>query len=431
MARKGSKKKVRVRTAQAKQTSSGQAGKTAKEVTLLGHALRSLGGMGGAAVGGYLGNPAVGANVGSSLGAAISRWLGSGDYSVSQNSIVAKASNSIPSMHKTGQSIVVRHKEFLCEVVSASNFTVQRSFTLNPGLVGTFPWLSRLASSYQEYHIRGMVFHYVPTSGSAVSSSNNALGSVLLSTSYRSNDSPPGSKVEMLNEYWACESVPSETFAHPIECSPAENPYNIHYVRSGPVPSGDNQLLYDIGTTHLCVSGCQAAGNVLGDLWVTYEVEFKKPIMDSNVTQAAGWGAQMNVALPPVGSAFPSVAVTASVGNVPITGQNNVITIPVGYFGSFTFHLMFAPGGAYTGWTMTGSPTVSNCTLAPLCNGGSSTINVASFSNASGNTGSISYYAFAVVKPNRDVSATITVPSFSATTGTVANMYMLMQGTTD
>jgi len=283
---KNTKKTVLVRKQAQKKTQKSRQ-KITKEVGLLGKALRSLGGLGGGALGGMMGMPMAGSAAGTSLGAAISKWLGSGDYSVGSNSIVSQAvrgSASIPDMHRNDQSVVIRHKEFLGEIRSNTTFTINQSFELNPGLTPTFPWLARIATRFQEYRIRGMVFHYVPSSGSAIASTNNALGTVMLQTSYRSNDTPPSSKVELLNEYWSSEAVPSEPFCHPIECDPAENPFNIQYVRSGVVPTGDNKLLYDLGVTHVATSGQQQSGVVLGDLWVSYEVELKKPLIDSNVT---------------------------------------------------------------------------------------------------------------------------------------------------
>jgi hypothetical protein len=230
--------------------------------------------------------PSSGASVGSGLGAALSKWLGSGDYQVSSNSMVSamKASGSIPMMHKNDQTVVVRHKEFIGEIKSSQNYEVKYALELNPGVAQTFPWLSNIAKNYQEYRFKGIIFHYVPTSGSAIASTNNALGSVMLQTSYRATDAPPDSKRELLNEYWSTETSPAETTCHPIECNPSENPFNIQYVRQTDVPSGDNLLLYDLGRTYVATSGQQADGVTLGDLWVTYEVELKKPVLYSNVT---------------------------------------------------------------------------------------------------------------------------------------------------
>lgn len=272
-------------------------GNSPAEVSTLGKLIRQIGSLGGGTLGTYVGAPAAGAAAGNSLGAAISKWLGFGDYTVGTNSIVQKASTGIPMMHKEGQTVVIRHREFIGTVSSSIGFNVQTSYVLNPGDPNTFPWLSTIANSFQEYRFKGVVFHYIPTSGNAISGTSPSLGAVMMQTSYRSNDTAPSSKSELLNEYWSGEAVPSETFAHPIECNPAENPFNVQYVRRTGVPTGDNQLFYDLGVTHVATQGQLQSGNVLGDIWVTYEVELKKPIVASNVT--AGVDVFMGTAVSP------------------------------------------------------------------------------------------------------------------------------------
>jgi hypothetical protein len=311
-------------------------------------------------------------------------------------------------MHNSGQSVVVRHKEMLCEVVGASAFTVQRSFVLNPGIVQTFPWLSRIAGCFQEYTIKGMVFHYVPTSGT-YNAASPSLGSVLLQTSYRSNDTPPASKVEMLNEYCSNESVPSEPFAHPIECDPKENPFNVQYVRSGILPAGETQLMYDLGTTHLATSG-SPVGAVLGDLWVTYEVELRKPILDSNVTSSPGWTSSAAFLAPAVPAVFPASAVTTTVGNMPVTVQTSTMTIPVGYYGVFTILITAQISGIAA--SMAGTPTLTGCTLLTVNDAVSDQRFAYGVTGLTG-TSDLSYVV-RIAKLNRDTAATVVFPSLTA-----------------
>jgi hypothetical protein len=263
--------------------------KKKQEVTAIGQALRALGGLGGGYAGSYLGNPGLGAAAGTGFGAMVSKWLGQGDYTVSANSLLnsVRPDGTIPSMHKDGQSIVVRHKEFLGEITGSTAYTVQKRFSINPGDPSTFPWLAAIAAQYTEYKVRGMIYHYIPTSGMAVSTTNPALGSVMIQTSYRATEDAPVSKVEMMNEYWATEARPSEAFCHPIECDPKENPFNVQYIRSASVASTENVLMYDLGVTTVATSGCPASGNVLGDLWCTYEIELKKPKLANLNTESA------------------------------------------------------------------------------------------------------------------------------------------------
>lgn len=381
------------------------------QLTRLGAALRQLGSWGGGALGGLAGMPGVGADLGHSMGAAVSKWLGSGDYTVRSNSIL-RASNGIPMMHKEDQSVVVRHREYIGPISGSTGFTVSKALTLNPGNSATFPWLSRQASLYQEYEFKGLVFHYIPTSGTAVSSTSAALGSVMMQTSYRSNDSAPTSKQELLNEYWASESVPFNTFVHPIECDPKENRFgNVHYVRNGPVPAGDTPLLYDHGVTFIATSG-QQSFDIVGDLWVTYEVVLKKPIVNSNVTspfQAGIYQLQGVSNVSPLAIPLPDqVLLYRSIGDIGFTRLSNTqLRFDPGLIGRFFFrYLLRSNGSSFNTCNMTAAMTLTNATFVdPGIGGNSETINAGGLSN------SLIYHSIYFDVTDSSSSVTITLPT--------------------
>lgn len=336
------------------------------ELTRLGSLLRTLGGLGGTALGGMVGMGATGGNFGTGLGASLSRWLGSGDYTVSSNSITQKASaGTIPAMHQQGQSIIVRHREFLTEVRGSTTFLVRNEFNLNPGLSNTFPWLSGIANQYSQYKIKGMVFHYVPTSGN-IAAASPALGTVMIQTSYRATEAAATSKVEMLNEYWSSEAKPSDEFCHPIECDPKENPFNIQYVRSGSLPATENQLMYDLGTTRIAVSGQQTSNLVLGDLWVTYEIELKKPVV-TNLTnddiQTMTFSA--NAGITSIATVGTNPAVVFNSFNGTFTFGANTIIFPLGTVGEYQLTYYFQ------NVTLASTPSIgaTNCTPLATVNG--------------------------------------------------------------
>jgi hypothetical protein len=229
----------------------------------------------GAAAGGILGNPALGYQA----GAGISKWMGMGDYELTSNSIIEKHAKGVPFMHKSGQTTRVQHREYIQDVITSSSAgTFQTTqFPLNPGVSATFPWLSVLAQQYQEYTFKGLVFHFVSTSGDSVASTNTALGSVIMATQYRSTSAPFTNKTAMLNEYFSCDGKPSEDIAHPVECDPKENPFNVQYVRTGNVPSGEDEKMYDLGTFNFATVGYPGTSSNVGELWVTYDIELRKP----------------------------------------------------------------------------------------------------------------------------------------------------------
>jgi len=349
--------KVQLRAAPQKSKTATKKQNLQQEVTAIGRMLRSVGGIGGGALGAYLGAPPVlGTTVGTGLGALVSKWLGQGDYTVAGNSLVRQtASGSIPTMHTSDQTITVRHKEFLTSITGSQAFSVGRFFLLQPGDSNTFPWLSGLAHRFQQYRIKGMVFHYIPSSGTAVSGTNPALGTVMIQTTYRANDSPPASKAEMMNEYWASEAAPSEAFCHPIECSPRENPFMTHYIRTLPVPVGETPMMYDLGKTFIATQGMPADGNVVGDLWVTYEIELSKPNITSNVStdvmSATLTGAAD--ATHPLGNASLGVS-----GSIACTASGNTLTFPLGLVGEFV--VTFINQATATAY-IAGALTYTNC----------------------------------------------------------------------
>ena len=300
----------------------------------MGQVIRGLGALGGGAVGNMFGYADEGKATGRSLGAAISKWLGCGDYTVKANTLV-HGSPAIPMMHQSGQSIIVRHKEFLGDVIGGStgaNFNIGSRYYLNPGLAASFPWLSSVAQQYQEYSWKGIVFHFVSTSGQSVASTNTSLGSVMLHTDYRVTAPAPTNKQELLNEYFASDAKPAESFIHPIECDPKENPYNVQYVRAGAVPAGEDAKTYDLGVVNVATQGLPSNNLNVGELWVSYEVELKKPQLTGGVT--LGYHAQSTTGLDashPLGTAHSTKYNTLGV----TFDGTDTFTIPAGTTGTF------------------------------------------------------------------------------------------------
>jgi len=343
--------------------------KKKEKPTAIGQALRALGGLGGGMVGGYLGNSSLGKAAGTGLGAVVSRWLGQGDYTVTLNSLVNRfrTSGDIPNMHKNGQSVVVRHKEFLYDVQSSTGFTVGLTLPLNPGLESSFPWLSNIAQQYQEYTWKGVIFEFVSTSGDVVASSNTALGSVMMATQYKSTSAAFVNKQQMLNEYFASDAKPSECFCHPIECNPAENPYNIQYVRGGAVPSGEDAKTYDLGTFYLATTGMQASAVTIGELWVSYEVELRKPVLTGALELDQPIAIYYNNTLGTVASTpFGTTSDIQNFGDtIGLTMTGTTIQWPIGALGTFFLSLNY--GGTVTvsnmaNWISSG--TLVNCTAS-------------------------------------------------------------------
>jgi len=336
------------------------------EVTAIGRALRTLGSLGGGSLAPYLGgDPATGSAMGSSLGAHVSKWLGYGAYTVKRNTVLTPGS-SIPMMHSTGQSVIVRHKEYVCDVVGGagtpSAYTLMPPVYLNPGLKNSFPWLSSIARQYQEYTWRGVVYHFVSSSGASVSSTNTSLGTVMMHTDYRVTAPSPLNKAELLNEYFASDAKPSDSFVHPIECDPRENPYNVQYVRTGPVPDGEDPKSYDLGKVNVATQALPSAGMTVGELWVTYEVELRKPQVANFSGDSSFYKAILGIDT----THLLGTARTQYWDNIGLSLSGNKITFPTGLIGTFSVDLSLESTTNNMIADLVSSTTFTNCTLLTI-----------------------------------------------------------------
>lgn len=226
-------------------------------------------------------NQSIGSRIGSFLGHGaqqiVKALTGFGDYNVEANSIM-EGGMSPPEIVNTVQKngFIVRHREYIMDVLATQNFT-NTTLDINPGLGGTFPYLTQIAKAFELYRMRGLVFEFKSMSSDAVlsSSASSSLGVVAMATQYNSLNPAFTTLIQMENHEFASASKPSCDFYHPVECKKSLIPNTELYVRTGDVDKGDIRL-YDIGQFNIATSGMQnASGNsIIGQLWATYEVEF-------------------------------------------------------------------------------------------------------------------------------------------------------------
>lgn len=222
-----------------------------------------------------------------SIGAKIGGWLGHGcqsllkaitgfgDYRVEKNSIMEGGMSPPQVVNSVDNGgTILRHREYIGDVLATTAFTVQK-YEINPALQGTFPWLSAIAENYELYRMRGLIFEFKSLSSDAVLSTatNSALGYVVMATQYNSLQPQFTSKMQMENHEFANSSKPSCDFIHPVECKRSLLPNDELYTRDGDVPDGGDIRLFDLGQFCIATGGQQAVGGVLGELWVSYEIE--------------------------------------------------------------------------------------------------------------------------------------------------------------
>jgi len=283
-------------------------------------------------------------NSGDYLGSLMSgmKILGKGEYQLRRNTIARDLTNSqVPYVHGAKESIRFRHREYLGDLVSpvtAATFATQ-TYYVNPGISYTFPFLSPIAQQFQEYRFHGLVFEYKSTSAVAINSTNIGMGVVAMCAQYRSDAPTFTNKLTMMNEMWSVDGRPSDCFMLPIECAPHETPIDCLYVRGSAVGATDNVKFYDLAKVTVAMTGIPVVEQVIGELWVSYDVELFKPqaasILDTYQSMT-----EFTIAGETSGSLFAG----------PVVLYDNI---------GFQTSTWAAPGG---GWTPNGQLGLINCT---------------------------------------------------------------------
>lgn len=182
--------------------------------------------------------------------------------------------------------VIVRHREYIADIQSSQNF-MNHNLPINPGLTGTFPWLSQIANAFEQYRFRGLIFEFKSLAADALISGadNIGQGSVIMATQYNSLSPGFSNKNEMENYNFANSNKPSVSFLHPVECALYQTPNTPLYIRNGALPPNADERLYDLGNFNIATQGLPSDTGSVGELWATFEIEFFKPKYNPNTAE--------------------------------------------------------------------------------------------------------------------------------------------------
>lgn len=261
----------------------------------------------------------------------------------------------------------VQHREFIASVYGSVDFATTQ-YRIQPGFRGfgtLFPWLSSIARNFKQYKLHGAVLEYVKRRSEY--STTGELGSVMMSTQYDVTQDPLANEAAVDNNEFTTTADSATSFIHPIECSPAENPIMLRSVRaSNTNVTGQDNRLDDVGNFQISTIGQPDTGHI-GDLWITYDIEFFKPVLPDkhegttyllHCEGVAGhsdstWGSYSQTEN--ANNSLPVVATKTD------SGGSSVLTLqlPEGYAGSYMAVLSFATDALDTdgavhnlGWTL-------------------------------------------------------------------------------
>ena len=291
-------------------------------------------------------------------------YRGSGAYEHQYNQLFPAATND-SAMHIAGANnetgnIVIRKREYLFDIFSPSvpaNFTTNR-FQANPGLGGLGPFVSQIATNYEKYRYKQLVFTYKPTVTD--SSSTGQMGAVLLAFNSNAGAADFVTKQQMA-EYDGSMSVRvCDAATLGVECDPRKGADSWNFIRVGNVPSGQDVKKYDFGTFTVATSGLSSAsfpaGTLLGELWVEYSIELAGPkLYDgmgySNLSDAF-YGSVGVASAYPIGTSVYKSSVNSLGGRITLTSDTRY-TLPDNFQGWIRITCFTSGDTAGTNFTIT------------------------------------------------------------------------------
>jgi len=269
----------------------------------------------------------IGSALGGGLGSLIGKWTGLGDYNVQENSLMDK-----PLLPSNARTTTISMTEYIGDLVSSSvanTFLNANVYPINPLNQSLFPWLYKMAGNYQQYKMKGMLLRFKPLVGTAIASTTNpTVGGIVIATQYNATAPNFTTKQQMENHEFATSGVIYNEALHPIECKPSETTLEHLYV--GASFNGDPRFNI-LGNIQVASYGVQGSSVVLGELWVSYEIEFYKPETSFNNDEAI-WTMDAATTISDANQ-FNFMSPQKSLNNNMPTLFGNVITFPTGFWG--------------------------------------------------------------------------------------------------
>lgn len=241
---------------------------------------RELGSAAGYALGSRV-NPQLG-TLGAMAGGELGDWASDKLMSMVRGRGAYVTNNKInpDGMHRVIQGsgdevseILLTHREFLGDLIpSSTGFETLGSFSVNPGLAESFPWLSQIAQYYEEYEFVQLLYEVK----SLITDGNTeAKGSVHIVSFDNPTSALYTNKSQLLGHDGAISAKVTDDVLHGVECDPAKRTGGAaEYIRTGDIGTQDLKT-YDQAKIQISCSGCEI-GLPLGELFVHYTVKLRK-----------------------------------------------------------------------------------------------------------------------------------------------------------
>jgi len=209
-------------------------------------------------------------------------YTGHGDYTSTNSLISAGGDAHNTPLFGTMRDVSFSHREYITDIFGppgGASFNVQ-SYSINPALNQSFPFLSQIAANFEEYEFAQLIYTYKSTTTDIGNSTTGQCGTVVMCANYNAAAAPFTDKGSMMEYFGSVSCKVTERSQCGIECDPTKNAGPpILYTRSNPTIVSQDLKTYDLGTFQLAVANSPAAyANLpIGELWVDYTIILRKP----------------------------------------------------------------------------------------------------------------------------------------------------------
>lgn len=190
----------------------------------------------------------------------------------------SSSKTNIPNIRASRESCRITHRELLTSISGTAAFSVAKRYNLNPGLAISFPWLSTMATSWEQYKFHSLKFIYLTRTGSTTA------GSMMLAPDYDAADAAPINEQIASSYKGVVEDAPWKDITCHLPHKDLNSSNGFRYVRSDDLSPNLDIKTYDSGIMNvITIDGTN--GVTWGKLWVEYDVEFKIPQINPNGVQ--------------------------------------------------------------------------------------------------------------------------------------------------
>jgi len=236
--------------------------------------------------------------------------------------------NMAPKINSSAKCSRIVHRELVATISGNTTFG-STAFALNPGVAASFPWLSTVAGSYEQYSFRKLRFHYVTRCATSYT------GSVLLAPEYDALDTAPTTEVNMAMMAGAKEDVPWRDQVIDFNVADMFPLGPRKFIRTGAIASTADLKTYDAGQLFVALASC-ADTSAIGKLWVEYDVDLYIP-QNPNAVQSVGVGASTLYVLHSAMSCSTGVAKlvafdTLGYDSIGVTNTGGSFVLPAGSY---------------------------------------------------------------------------------------------------